>query len=239
LSDYLSLAARAAHTATWTHRNRYGYQDHRHNALDFLVLWHANRALRLGPYIRWEQFTYRESKHNDATVIDTGLALNYASSENFIVEASVGWETINMDTTNRNHFAGVGATDEGGGPSARWRVVYMQSELTAHVLGGSYRRTQGTLAPTVNYTEELHLNYGISLYPVNNVSITPGIDWIRIDESDSGECADYYRIGLALGYRLTRDILLRMRYYYENRESDVFDRDYQRNVLEFGCHWRL
>lgn len=234
-SDYTTGTAKVTHTNQWADQSDYQDQDHCSDFLDIALLTFLNRDFQAGPYGRIGMFRYSEDKHNDSDEMEGGLAMVYGTSEKLVVSGSLGLSQVSFDTENNPT-----ATDEYGGWTTQWAIRYSNNEVTTHRLVTTYGAEQGNLDADVNYSREWVTQYTISVVLRPDLLFNGELGYINGRESDEGDNYDLYRAGVGLGYRLTRDTTLDLRYIREWSDSDDRGGDgYTRNSVLLRVVHRL
>jgi hypothetical protein len=227
LSEYTRLVAEAKHADVWTNKSEYDYQDHQMENLDLVVLWAMNSSLRLGPYLSWEQYTYTEDKHNDSDGVSAGLVAAYTRVSGFKAEASIGYESVDFDSSNS-----VTATDDSKNLKGQVEVSFKSSEFTRHALAYTYGSKQGTLASGTNFALESKLVYGINVDVSENLTFTGEVSYVDRVESDGGTDSVLYRYGVGLEYRFNDLTKVSLKVKRTEKDSDLDVNDYERNKIE-------
>lgn len=233
-TDYTSGTAKVTHTNQWSDQSDYDEQDHYSDFLDVTLMTYLNRDLQAGPYARAGMFRYIEEAHNDADELEGGLALVYGTTERLVLSGSVGLSQVAFDTANNPT-----ATDEYTGWTTQWAARYSNRENTTHRLVTSYGAEQGNLDADVNFVKEWLTQYTISVVLRPDLLFNADLGYINGRESDGGDNYDLYRVGAGLGYRLTRDTTLDLRYVREWRDSDDGPNDFTRNLVTLRLVHRL
>jgi len=159
----------------------------------------------------------------------------YGTSEKLVVSGSLGLSQVSFDTENNPT-----ATDEYGGWTTQWAIRYSNNEVTTHRLVTTYGAEQGNLDADVNYSREWVTQYTISVVLRPDLLFNGELGYINGRESDEGDNYDLYRAGVGLGYRLTRDTTLDLRYIREWSDSDDRGGDgYTRNSVLLRVVHRL
>ncbi len=214
-SRYTNGAVKLTHTNQWADQAEYDEQNLYSDFLDLVLLHFLNRDLQLGPYGRFGMYHYTMGKHNDSDSLAGGAALVYGSSERFVVSGSVGLSEVSFNTSNRGT-----ATEQYSGLTTQWGIRYANSPVMTHRLVTSYGAEQGTLSQNVNFTKEWITQYTLSYMLREDLLVNADLGYINSRESDGGASYSLYRAGLGLGYRLTRDTTLDLRYIWEWRAAD-------------------
>ena len=217
-TDMTTGTLKLTHTDQWTDNDDYEEMDYRSDFADAVLLWQINRAVQVGPYGRIGTYNYTEDLHNDSDQYEGGLSFVYSRSERFALTGSVGYCHTSFDDSNNPT-----ADDEYSGVTTQLAARYSNSEATTHRLIASYGPEQGELDADVNYSEELLLQYTISIQLREDLLFNGDAGYINADESDDGDEYELYRLGAGLGYRLTRNTTVDARYTREWRDSH--DRD--------------
>jgi hypothetical protein len=234
-TDYTNGTAKFTHTNQWVEQSEFEAQDHFSDFLDLALLHFLNRDLQLGPYGRGGIIRYTEDLHNDADEIEGGIALVYGTTERLVTSGSVGYSRVSFDTANNPE-----ATDEYSGWTTQWAVRYSNNEVTTHRVTTSYGAEQGNLSAAVNFAKEWATQYTISVMLREDLLVNGDLGYINVRESDDGDNYNVYRLGVGLGYRLTRDTTADLRYIRDWRESDDRDgADYTRNAIILRLVHRL
>jgi hypothetical protein len=163
------------------------------------------------------------------------LAAVYGTTDRFVTSGSVGLSRVSFDTTNNP-----GATDQYTGWTTQWAVRYASSEITTHRLTTTYGAEQGNLGADVNFAREWLTQYTISVMLREDLLLNGDLGYIQVRESDAGGRYAIYRAGIGIGYRLTRDTTLDLRYLRDwSDPDDDGGVEYVRNALVFRLVHRL
>ncbi|MBN2451319.1 MAG: outer membrane beta-barrel protein [Lentisphaeria bacterium] len=234
-TDLTSGTIKLAHTNQWADDSHYEETDHYSDFLDAVLLHHLNRYVQVGPYVRAGLHRYTEDMHNDSEEIDGGLSLVYSKTERFVVSTSAGYSWVTFDTENTPT-----ATDEYSGWTTQAAVRYSNNQATTHRLTVTYGAEQGHLSRGTNYSKELVAQYTISVQLREDLLANGDAGYINARESDGGDNYDLYRVGIGLGYRLSRDTIVDLRYRREWRDSDDQEAgDYTSNSIVLRIVHRL
>lgn len=234
-SDYTSGTAKVTHTNQWAEQSDFEEQNHYSDFLDLALLHYLNRDFQIGPYGRGGIIRYTEDMHNDADELEGGLAMVYGTNERFVTSGSVGYSQVSFDTSNNPN-----ANDEYSGWTTQWAVHYSNNEITTHRLVTSYGAEQGNLDADVNFAREWLTQYTISYVLREDLLVNGDAGYINVRESDDGENYNIYRLGVGLGYRLTRDTTMDLRFLHDWKESDSDSgADYTRNSIILRLVHRL
>jgi hypothetical protein len=234
-SRYTNGTAKVTHTNQWVDEDEFNEQNLYSDFLDLVLLHFLNPDLQFGPYGRGGLYRYTEDKHNDSDSLAGGVAMVYGTTERFVASGSVGISDVSFDTSNN-----AAATDSYTGMTTEWAIRYANSPLMTHRLVTTYGAEQGTLNQNVNFVKEWLTQYTISYALRENLLANADLGYINAHESDEGSNYDLYRVGVGLGYRLTRDATLDLRYTHDWRVSgDSNGSDYTRNVVTLRLVYRL
>lgn len=234
-TDYTSGTAKVTHTNQWVDESEFDEQNHYSDFLDVALLSYLNRDLQAGPYGRIGMFRYLEDKHNNSDEVEGGLAMTYGTTERLVFSGSVGISSVSFDTGNNPT-----ANDEFTGMTTQWAARYSNNEFTTHRLVTSYGAEQGNLDADVNFSKEWSTQYSISVVLREDLLLNADAAYIDSRESDGGDNFDLYRVGVGLGYRLTRDTTMDLRYIRDWRDSDDrTDSNYTRNAVTLRLVHRL
>ena len=234
-TDYTSGTAKVTHTNQWADESEYAAQDHFSDFLDVAVLTFLNRDFQAGPYGRIGMFSYTEDLHNDSDEFEGGLAMVYGQTERLVLSGSVGYSKVSFDTENNP-----AATDEYSGLTTQLAIRYSNNEAMTHRLVTSYGAEQGALSQNVNFAREWMTQYTLSWTLRDNLLVNGDLGYISTRESDDGGNYDLYRVGVGLGYRLTRDTTVDLRYLHDWSDADEGSREsYGRNAVILRLVHRL
>ncbi len=234
-SHYTSGTAKFAHTNQWVDESEFDEQDLYSDFLDLVLLHFFTRDLQFGPYGRGGTYRYIEDKHNDSDALAGGLAMVYGTTERLVLSGSVGLSDVSFDTSNNP-----AATDSYTGLTTEWAIRYANSPLMTHRLVTTYGAEQGTLSQNVNFAKEWLTQYSISYVLRENLVLNGDLGYVRTRESDGGDNYELFRTGIGVGYRLTRDATVDLRYVRDWRVSgDSSGNEYTRNAVILRLVYRL
>ena len=242
VSEYITLIAEAERRDTWVSPDQYEYQDNNRNILFLNALYQMNPKLQVGPYARWEKIDYDDTDQTtplpvgpflvsvsrekaDRTTPEVGMSFLYQREAGFTVEGSAGYEFMDVDPTNPF------ITDEEDGFTGDISCIFSTSRKTQHSLRVSHDRKQALTSLFANYSEETSYSYAVSSNIMPDVTVSGDLTYLDIRESDRGENADIYRVGVGTGYQFTRKLNGRIRYEYVKKNSDRSGSDYDRNQV--------
>ncbi|MFW6414499.1 MAG: outer membrane beta-barrel protein, partial [Verrucomicrobiota bacterium] len=245
LTPYISLIVQGTQENTWVSPSRYEYQDNVRNTFHINTPYRINRALRLGPYVRWEHIDYEESDNlrpfgvylvpeekADRTTPEAGISFLYQPEDRLLtVEGSLGYEWMDVDETNPL------VDDEEDGVTGNLTVHYPTSEFTTHSLSVSHGRKQAITSLFANYSEDTRYTYAIRSNIMSDVTVSGSLSYLNVRESDFGETADIYRAGVGTSYQFTRKLKGSARYEYVTKNSNQAGSDYDRNQVRLTMHY--
>lgn len=231
---YTNGTAKVTHTNQWADESEFSDQDLYSDFLDLVVLHYVTRDLQLGPYGRAGMTNYTEDLHNDSDTLEGGVSMVYGTTERFAVSGSVGYSNVSFDTDNN-----AAATDDYSGLTTQWAIRYSNSPAMTHRLVTSYGAEQGALDQDVNFAKEWLTEYTISYVLHEDLLVNADLGYINTKESDGGDSNNLYRVGVGLGYRLTRDTTMDLRYTHDWLDSDDNGNEYTRNLVLLRLVYRL
>jgi len=221
-TPFWKLIAEIGRKDTWTSTKQYEYQNNVTQYGDIVGLWQMNKQFRVGPYVRYETVDY-DKNNNDRKVPEAGMSFIYQREAGFRVSGSLGYEQLEIEEGN-------GLEDETeGGVTGSIACSFATSEFTNHVFSFRHNRDQDILASQINYSEETTYKYAISSNIMPDVNINGDVALLDIKESDNGEKAKIWRVGLGTAYELGAQARIRLRYEFWDKNSDQDGSDYKRN----------
>ncbi|MCF7855139.1 MAG: hypothetical protein K9N51_10105 [Candidatus Pacebacteria bacterium] len=218
-----------AHENVWVNKDEFDWQNSVSDSIDGLVLWHAMRNFRIGPYARVEWYRFPEDVRNDRVSYEAGLTSvgSFTVGTMVTYTANVGYEAIALDDSNAPDV-----DDDEGGFVADFTAAVNPTIFPGHRVRCSYRRNHETVNPFANYADELLLGYGIDFYVTRNLLATADVDYLHIWESDDGENAELWRFWMRTSYALTPKTSVGAGYRYTFKDSDDADREYNQGTFE-------
>lgn len=247
LTPYISLIVKGTHENTWVSPDEYEYQDNVRNTFLINTPYRINRDLRLGPYVRWEHIEYEDSdelawlpalgtfvprEKADRTTPEAGISFLYQPEDLLLTaEGSIGYEWMDVDEPDPR------INDEEDGVTGDLAVHYPSSEFTTHTLRVSHGRKQAITSLFANYSKDTRYTYAISSNIMPDVTVNGDISYLDTRESDYGESADIYRIGVGTGYQFSRKLRGSVRYEYVTKDSDRETSEYDRNQVRLTLNY--
>lgn len=251
LNDYWNQQATYAHSFSWASPTKYKYQNSQSDMLDYMLQWEMRKGMQIGPYGTVSHTYYMDAdpgngfKRNDSYDYSAGLALNYQRKAGFAANARLGyqWVDFNDDSAAAQRdvlvYGSFGAPDphnpasdsQTGTVSYSLDASFASSQRVTHSLYSSYSITQDYLYTTINYAKQWQNGYGLSYQLSKDVTLRGDLAYVRSEESDNGEAADLYRLGLGTGYQLNKRTSLDLRYEFTSKISNDPTREYDRNLI--------
>ena len=217
LNPYMDLTIQGSQRDTWNSEG--DTQENTRHALNSVVLWQANPQLRIGPYIRWDNTDYDDAFNNDRQTYSSGASFVYRRQDGIRFTGSLGYELMDVD----------GAGDEKDGVVGNVGVQFDTSDYLSHYLRFSFDRDQDLVEANANYSEEARYMYGLEWSVVKNLTINGDVALLDIDESDNGESAEIWQLGLGTSYQINRRSRVSLQYDWRDRDSDLANNSYSQN----------
>jgi len=218
----------ASRRDTWTSTDGFEYHDNVRYQAGLNTYWQLNPQLRLGPYGSYTDVDYADDRgaalveNNDRETIEGGLGFNYQFPAGAVIEGNVGYQDLDIDS-------GPWATDQGRGVTGRIAANFATSRFTDHTLSVLHHRDQDIVSPYVNYSKETTYMYAVATTITRELQLRGDVALIDIDESDFGEDAEVWRLGVGSSYEIGPKTRARFRYEYWDKSSDFKSREYDRN----------
>ena len=229
LNPYIHFNTEYVHQNVWTTTSELDYRDHVRDSIDVAALWQVNPQFQLGPYARYETINYGDFDHpffgavNDRELPEAGLTFLYRREAGFTLQGSLGYQDMDIDADDPF------ITDEDDGLVGRAACSFSTSRFTDHVFSISHDRNQALISPNVNYSEETRYRYAIASNIMPEITLHGDVSYVNINESDMGEKADLYQVGLGTSYRFTPKATVRLRYDFTYKDSDRETSEFDRN----------
>ncbi|MFW5893679.1 MAG: outer membrane beta-barrel protein [Verrucomicrobiota bacterium] len=220
VNKYMDLTVQGSRRDTWNNDDTYSYQENVRHALDGVLLWQANRQLRIGPYLRWDTTDYDDANNNDRDTYSSGASFVYRRQDGIRFTGSLGYEIMDVD----------GAGAEKDGVVGNVGVNFSTSDYLTHYLRFAFDRSQDLVETDVNYSEETRYSYGVEWQALKAITINGDVAFLDIDDSgNNGEEVDMWQLGLGTTYQLNRRSKVSLRYDWRDRDSNRPDNSYDRN----------
>ncbi len=228
LAPMWSASARISRRDTWTGTDEFEHHDNVRHLANLNLTWQVNPQLQVGPYFLYEDVDYTSATgsapvaNNDRETYEGGLNFLYRFPMDASLEGSLGYQRMDID---RSAFA----TEQGRGFAGRLAARFATSEFTDHTLSVTHNRNNDIISPFVNYSLETTYMYAIASRLMRDLTLRGDIALIDVDESDFGEDAEIWRLGVGATYVLGPKTKARVRYEYWDKSSDIPIREYTRN----------
>ncbi len=219
----------ASRRDTWTSTDEFEYHNNVRHMISLTTMWQMNPQFQAGPYISYEDVDYTSDTgaaavaNNDREVLEGGLGFLYRFAQyNASLEGNIGYQDMDIGRS-------IYATEQADGIAGRLAARFSSSPFTDHTLSVTHNRNQDIVSPFVNYSRETTYMYALASNIMRDLTLRGDIALVDIKESDFGEDAEIWRLGLGASYALGPQTTARVRYEHWDKSSDIAVREYNRN----------
>ena len=249
-----------------TEEYEFKFGDYKKHTVDWNLWWQMLKTVELGPYFTWSHYNFKTGPknwaffdargsvagpfpdylepagRNDRQTYEVGMNFNIEDAfglQGLTLQINGGWEILSSDTNNY-------ASAQDAGPTANFVILYDPKRLINQRFRTSYRRNHTDPNPLVNYADELLLGYGFDVRITDDLIFSADVDWMDINQSDSGDHYNLIRFWLTTTYMITPNTSCDIS--YRHTEKYGAGRDYQNatdgsgyivNTIEVGVTHRF
>ncbi len=243
ITPLVELGLRVEREDVWADDKLFEFLDSTTYRYSGKISYQANRNWKIEPFYNYEDtefdnWYYPEQQQNDQIngnndyeQHELGVYTEYKLSDTFIISGSIGYEWL--DFTIRNSWE---ATDDStDGVFGSIGIAQEVSDVFRHSATFAVDR-DGSVQPDANYALEYVTVYSAGWQFAPDWVLQGRAAWTHRNESDEGEgTSDLFQEEVVLNYLLNAQTTVAVWYRRADRDSDIPNREYERNMV--GLQW--